>query len=339
VDAGLSTRDNLAMTIEEQFRARVLARLSTDPAVEILAAAGNAPVDRIPAIPLTPAEGGATLRIASNNVSPEYFTLFEIPIVSGRNFTAEEARTEAPAAIVSESAAQRLWPNRNAVGRSLRLGADRRIVTVIGVARDEISRWLMGGGEKTLVYTPAGAQTAGSKLFVRPHGDAVAEQRKLDADLTAIDPNALVEIHKLRIQAWVTEDTYSFQVMYWMSSAIGLLALLLTLSGIYGVLSYAVSQRTKEIGIRMAMGATSRAVTGLVLKQSMRLAMVGALAGGVVAMGLSKILASALVMIDTFDGAAYLGGVTLVLTACAAAAYLPSRRASRIDPLTTLRHD
>jgi predicted permease len=339
VDAGLSTRDNIAMTIEERFRARVLERLSTDPAIEILAAAGNAPVDRIPAVPVTPLERGDTPRIATNSVSPEYFTLFEIPIVSGRNFTAEESRTAAPAAILSQSAAQRLWPNRNAVGRSLRLGADPRIVTVVGVARDELSRWLMDGAEKTLVYTPAGAQTAGSKLFVRPRGDAETERRKLDAELSALDPNALVEIHKLQIQAWVTEDTYGFHLLYWMLSAIGLLALLLTLSGIYGVLSYAVSQRTKEIGIRMAMGATSRTVTGLVLKQSMRLAMVGAAAGCVAAMGVSRILSSALAVINTFDAAAFLGGMALVLAACAAAAWFPSRRASRIDPLMTLRHD
>ncbi len=102
---------------------------------------------------------------------------------------------------------------------------------------------------------------------------------------------------------------------------------------------YAVSQRTREIGIRMALGATRRAVTGLVLRQSMKVALAGALAGSLAAVALSKILASVLAMIDTFDRPAYLGAVALVLAACAAAAWLPSRRASRIDPLTTLRHD
>jgi predicted permease len=339
LDRGLSTRDNIEMVVEEQFRPRVLERLSSDPMIEILAAAGNAPVDRKQSVPVMPASGGATLQIASNSVSPEYFTVFEIPIVRGRNFTAEESRAAAPTAIVSQSTAQQLWPNRDAVGRSLRVGPDQRLVTVIGIARDEISRWLTTGDEKTLVYFPTAARTAGSKLFVRVHGDAETAQRRLDASLTALDPNALDAIHKLQIQEWVTEDAYSFQVAYWMSSAIGILALLLTLSGIYAVLSYVVSQRTKEIGIRMAMGATSRAVTGLVLRQSMRLAILGALAGGTLAMGMSKILSSVLVMIDTFDVAAYIGGVALVLAACAAAAYFPSRRASRIDPLTTLRYD
>jgi ABC-type antimicrobial peptide transport system permease subunit len=121
--------------------------------------------------------------------------------------------------------------------------------------------------------------------------------------------------------------------------AIGVLALLLTLSGIYGVLSYVVSQRTKEIGIRMALGATTGAVTGLVLKQSMRLGIMGTALGGVLALGVSRILASGLVMIDTFDVLPYIGGALLVLSACAAAAYFPSRRAARIDPNFTLRYD
>ena len=176
--------------------------------------------------------------------------------------------------------------------------------------------------------------------MVSAHGDFETARRKIEADLTATDPNAVEEIRKIQIREWVAEDAYyTLRLAYWLSSAIGLLALLLTLSGIYGVLSYVISQRTKEIGIRMAMGATSSAVTGLVLKQSMRLAIIGALAGGVLAMGVSRVLASILVVINTFDGAAYIGGVPLVLAACAAAAYFPSRRASRIDPLITLRYD
>jgi len=192
----------------------------------------------------------------------------------------------------------------------------------------------------SLVYLPSDPRAADNQLFVSVHGDFEVARRQIESDISAIDPAALEEIQKIQIREWVAEDAYySFRVAYWLSSAIGILALLLTLSGIYGVLSYMISQRTKEIGIRMALGATSGSVTGLVLMQSMKLAAVGALAGCVLAMGMSKLLSSVLVMVDTFDGSAYLGGVTLVLATCAAAAYFPSRRASRIDPLTTLRHD
>jgi ABC-type lipoprotein release transport system permease subunit len=213
------------------------------------------------------------------------------------------------------------------------------VVTVIGVARDEISRWITSSDDKGIVYFPASPQIVATKLFLRVCGDAETIRRRMDADLTAIDPDAINEIGRMQIQEWVAEESYSFKVMYWMSSAIGLSALLLTLSGIYGVLSYVVWQRTKEIGIRMALGATTRAVTGLVLPESMRLALTGIAIGSVLAAGMSKILASVLAMINTFDGLAYSGGALLVLAACAAAAYLPSRQASRIDPMITLRHD
>ena len=147
------------------------------------------------------------------------------------------------------------------------------------------------------------------------------------------------EIRRFQVREFVVEEAYSYRVAYWLSSAIGVLALLLTLSGIYGVVAFVVSQRTKEIGIRMAMGATTGAVTGLVVKQSMRLAIIGAVVGVVLALGVTKILTASLVMINAFDGMAYLGGALLVLAACAAAAYLPSRRAARIDPIATLRYD
>jgi predicted permease len=349
LDATLSSRNTIQIVVQEKSREGVLSLLSSEPSIEIIAAAQNAPVERKPMVSVRPIDAGAPSNIAANNVSPEYFALFEIPFVRGRNFTAGEARSGAPVAVISQAAAQRLWPNQEAVGQSLSLIPDRtteprlrryQTVNVIGVARDELSRWIGSGEDKSLVYLPSSPRAAGNEVFIGSHGDIEAARHKIEADLTALDPDAIKQIQKIQIREWVAEDAYyTFRVAYWLSSAIGLLALLLTLSGIYGVLSYVISQRTKEIGIRMAMGATTGVVTGLVLKQSMKLAIIGVVAGCVLAMGLSRILASVLTMINTFDVAAYIGGVALVLTACAAAAYFPSRRASRIDPLKALRYD
>jgi putative ABC transport system permease protein len=340
LETDLGTRNTIEIAVQEKSREAILNRLPSEPSVAILAAARSAPVDRKPMVPVGASEDGIVVDTAANYVSPEYFALFEIPIVRGRNFSTDEARSGAPVAIISQTAAQRLWPNQVATGRSLRLISDRRPVNIIGIARDEISRWIANGEDKSLVYFPSNPRAAGNKLYVGVHSDAEAARRKIEADLTAIDPNAVEQIRRLQIREWVAEDAdYTMRVAYWLSSAIGLLALLLTLSGIYGVVSYVISQRTKEIGIRMALGATSHAVTGLVLKQSIRLAVLGALWGSVLAMAVSKILAAGLVMIHTFDGAAYIGGVVLVLAACAMATYFPSRRAVRIDPLITLRYD
>jgi len=146
-------------------------------------------------------------------------------------------------------------------------------------------------------------------------------------------------MQRLQMREWVAEEAYTFKIAYWLSGAIGLLALFLTLSGIYGVIAFAVSQRTQEIGIRMALGATAQSVTGLFLQQSARLGLVGILLGCMAALGISRLLASVMVASNTFDGLVYIGVVLLVLGACAAAAFVPSRRVARIDPIVALRYD
>ena len=117
------------------------------------------------------------------------------------------------------------------------------------------------------------------------------------------------------------------------------LALFLTLTGIYGVVSYFVTQRTKEIGIRVALGATTRTVVGLVLTQSLRLTAIGIGLGVGLALGVSRLLASNLVFMRGFDAAAFAAGVSLVASSALAAAYVPSRRAAQINPIQTLRYD
>ena len=348
LDSTLSTRNTIQISVQEKSREAVLARLASDPSIETVAAAQSTPVERKSPVSVRPASG-TILNTASNRVSPEYFALFEIPILRGRNFTPDEGRTNAPVAIISQTAAQQLWPNQDALGQTLALNPDaasaaqtRRAqeVTVIGLASDEMSRWINNGEEKTLVYLPTSLHAAGNEILLGPRGDATLVRRNIEANLTAIDPNALKQIQTIQIRQWVAEDAYfTFRIAYWVSSAIGILALLLTLSGIYGVVSYVITQRTKEIGIRMALGATTGEVTGLLLRESMRLAISGAAIGCILAAALSKILASTLVMINPFDVAPYVAAIPLVLAACAAAAWFPSRRASRIDPLTTLRYD
>ncbi len=130
---------------------------------------------------------------------------------------------------------------------------------------------------------------------------------------------------------------YPFRVAHWLSAGIGTLALLLTISGIYGLLSYTLSQPTRDIGIRMAPGATVRAVTGIVLGQSLRLCGIGVTIGTTLALGASTILSSALVMMDTFDVLGYASGIVIVVAACLVAALGPARNAARIEPVVALR--
>jgi predicted permease len=337
LDIGLRTRDVIEIEFQKKFRSRVLAQISSESFVRMFAAAKDPPLDgAFPKVPVRTTDGEDFTQASSNHVSPEYFTVLEIPILRGRNFTKEEANSAAPVVIVSQATAQRLWPGREALGQSLHIRHDQ-LASVIGISRDVVSGFVGNGVDGTCIYFPTSPRASGNALLVAVTGDPEIARRKLDADLTAIDSGVVEQIHKL--QEFVAGQLYPFQVAYWVCSAIGALALLLTLSGIYGVLSYAVSQRTKEIGIRMAMGATTPSVIGLVLNQSMKLAVTGVVLGAILAAGVSRIFASLLAMMNTFDGLAYGASMLLVLAACAAAAYFPSRKAVRIDPVSTLRCD
>jgi hypothetical protein len=212
-------------------------------------------------------------------------------------------------------------------------------VLVIGIARDAVNGWVGDGPDQTCIYLPTTSLSAGNVLFARVRGDADVAGRRLDALLTASIPGAVDQIHTM--DDILAAQLYPFRALYWTSSALGGLALLLTLSGIYGVLSYVVTQRTKEIGIRVALGARPGVVAALVLRQSLRYAFVGAAIGGTAALGLLRVAASQLdmKMFGSFDWVAFGMGLLLAIAASAAAAWLPSRRAAGIEPVSTLRCD
>src|SRR6185369_7140190 len=157
-------------------------------------------------------------------------------------------------------------------------------VQIIGIARDAVNGWVGNGQDQSCIYFPTTPLAAGNVLFARFGADADGMRRKLDTSLTESIPGAVDQIHTM--QEILAAQLYPFRALYWISSAVGGLALLLTLSGIYGVLSYVITQRTKEIGIRVALGASPGVVAALVLRQSLRFAFVGAAIGGTAALGL-----------------------------------------------------
>jgi predicted lysophospholipase L1 biosynthesis ABC-type transport system permease subunit len=336
------------LEFQEKYRPQILARLAAEPVVQSMAAAASPPLDGV--LPSVPALAAQRKAVSTwyNFVSPEYFDVLSIPIVRGRNFTGQEAAAKAPVIIVSQAAARKFWPNQNALGQSIQIvpepGAnpDARLrpyksARVIGVAGDIMSCCFVIGKDPALVYLPATPSMAKTTLLVHVHGDDRVARRALDAGLSSISANAIDQIHPM--EQFRASGVYPFRAMAWICSLLGGLALLLTLSGVYGVLSYLVTQRRKEIGIRMALGATAGSVSRLVLRQSLRLAVAGMLIGGLLAIGVSLWLASFIATMNVFDLPAYAAGALLVLVAAAAAAWIPSSRAARIDPITTLRYD
>jgi len=344
---GMRTRDVVLLNLDEQARAAALARLRAEPIVSDVGASTQSPLDGM--YPSLGVRGAGDARIAVAGVDfvdAGFFRVVGIPIVRGRPFTQDEERRGSPVAIVSEAAARALWAGRDPIGQLVQQSAEpprdsrlarARTARVIGVSRNAVSGWIGTGLERPVVFYPASADSAGANVLARVTGDAKQAQRRIDLDVSAVDPRAINEIHTL--DDYLAVQRWPFRIFSWLSAAIGALALTLTVIGIYGVLSYLVAQRTKEIGIRMALGASVGVVVGKVLRQSLRYAVVGIAAGSVLALGVSKVFASVLVIVDTFDPAGYAWGIAVVLAACVAAAWAPSQRAARVNPVEMLREE
>jgi predicted permease len=335
-DIGFYTDRAIAMEVADNGRRRVIDALSSDPGVDRIAAASSVPLGgRVPTVNAS-SQNGPTISAAFNEVSPGYFEMLGIPLVRGRNFSAQEATSEASVVILSASAAARFFSGKDALGQTLRVGTPERDVRVIGVAPDIVTCCIPYGKDAALLYLPTNPLKKGSVL-VHVRGEVEAERHRLDAQLRVLAPGAINDIHSL--DQYRAVGIYAFRAASMIGAAVGGLALLLTLTGIYGVVSYFVTQRTKEIGIRVALGATTFLVTSLVLKQSMRLTAFGVAIGTALAIVVARLLASQMIFMQIFDAEAFAGGLLLVVSAALAAGYIPSRRAARIDPIETLRYD
>jgi predicted permease len=300
--------------------------------------------------------GDTTLGVGCKLVSPEYFDLLGITVLRGRLFAPEERSPAAGVVVISDAVAQRFWPQGDALGQMIRFGgasgrattADgapqvpAQLFTVIGVVRDVRSALKMFDFTYSGIYLPVTSDQSKTSLVLRVHGDPDTARRTLLDALTKVDP-ALGQITTMRMTAQL--ETAVFEVAFWMAVILGGLALALTVSGLVSVLSYLVEQRRAEIGVRMALGATPRDILTLVVSQSMRPIAAGVVVGGCLAAAVTIVLLSTPLaeMIGTFvrafDPLAYAASLSIIVATCLVAAFLPARRAARLNPIATLRAD
>jgi predicted permease len=338
LDTGMDTMPIVEIGIREKARQSVLEKLVAEPVVKLVAATSDPPLNgAFPTVGVSLAGFQRLPKAQYSFVSPQFFEVLAVPITAGRNFVPGETSV----ALISQTAAHQLFPNQDPLGQTIQLAGGRLphpvSVGIVGVARDTNAGWTGDDPDRTLIYLTSSVNTAGTTLLVRVKGDTEAARQRLELILDSGEKGAVTEIHKM--QEFVAGRIYPYEAAYWVSASVGGLALLLTLSGIYGVLSYVVAQRTKEIGIRMAIGANRWTLIRMILRQSLRLAAAGTLTGALLAFGTARLLAFALVGINAYDAVSYTSGVLVVLAACVCAAYFPARRAAGVNPTVTLRYD
>jgi predicted permease len=271
-----------------------------------------------------------------NNIGPGYFRLMRTALVKGREFDEDDRGDTAPVAVVNETMAARYWPGRDAVGGRFRLG--ERWVNVVGVVRSTAYRDL---GEKPApwFFLPLfQGYRPDMTLLVRTEGEAAALTGPVTGLVRALDPG-IAPFGVTTLSAFIGAADFRQRVGSQLLGLFGALGLVLACVGLYGVLSFAVARRTREIGVRMALGAARRDVYGLVLSQAAALVAAGLALGLAAAAVAARLLRSLLLDLSPWDPAAFAGVAAVLLAAACVACALPALRATRIDPVTALRQE
>jgi putative ABC transport system permease protein len=279
----------------------------------------------------------ATLQMRS--VAPGFFETLRIRLVSGRPFNETDGKGATRVAIINEALGRRYFSGQNVLGKVLKFGPEPddqcQIVGMVADTRDVTLR----AEPRPQVYLPLLRNTEASlHLFVRTSADPLALAADLRKAVWAIDKDEPVS-HVQSMTEVIAQSVAEPRFRTWLLGVFAAAGLTLTLVGIYGVVSYMAGQRTREIGIRVALGAQRGNVLRLVLGQGVRLAMAGAIAGVVGSLALTRLLKGQLFGIKPTDPATLIGAAVLMLLVALAACYAPARRATRVDPLVALRHE
>jgi putative ABC transport system permease protein len=275
------------------------------------------------------------------SISPDYFRTMRIPLKRGRAFTAQDRQGAPATAIVSEGCARTLWPNEEAMGKYIKLGgpSDKKPwMEIVGIVGD-VRQYSLDRAPSMEAYIPLAQDTSFSyRMVIRTASDPLSMERAVraafaDADKT--QPVFNVAPLDKYLSSTLAERTFTLALL----AMFGALALGLAAIGIYGVISYAVTLRTREVGIRMALGAQKSDVLGLILRQSMVLAACGLIAGFTASLALTRFLATLLYDVRPSDLATSAMVTALLVAVAMTASYIPARRAMRVDPTIALRHE
>jgi predicted permease len=283
--------------------------------------------------------GSAGLTIMTNVVSPGYFKTMQIPILEGRDFDDRDQPKTQRVVIVNQKMAQMLWPGDSAAGKRIFIGAESRdALEVVGVVKTGKYSALAEDPKPFFYYSSGQRRPATMALVIRGNVDPRSLVGAVRTEIQALDRRVPVfgvktmDEHKT-YALWAPNMAASF------SLAFGVVAILLSAVGLYSVMAYVVSQRTREVGIRMALGANRGDVMKMITRQGMRLAAVGVALGLLLALALAQVLSSLLIGVSGYDVTTFILVPALLAVVALVACYLPARRATKVDPLVALRYE
>ena len=330
------------------FYRGVLESIRSIPGVKSAGMANNLPFTgfhltlAIPAPPNSAGGPGGTIGFAGRSVSPGYFQAMGTPFVAGRDFTEAENRVDAPCVrIVNQALARLYWPGEDAVGQRLPGVCPKGAAAVIvGVVADSKQESVDSQAQPEL-YEPYAQHPFASFLVtfaIRTTSDPLDVAMAVRQAVQQVDNDQPV-IQLRTMQEVISESIWRQRISASVLGVFAAIALLLAAVGIYSLIAYSISRRTHEFGIRSALGATRRDVLGLVLRQGLRLTLMGLVAGIILSLGLTRTLRSLLFGVTSTDLVTFAGVIALLVVTALLACYIPARRAANVDPMVALRYE
>jgi predicted permease len=278
------------------------------------------------------------MRVASAG----YFETMKIPLIRGRFFTEQDTKESERVVIVDENMARTYWPNADPVGKRLKFGRgdnnNNPWMTVVGVVAT-VKHYALDTDSRVALYTSHLQSGSGSlSIAARTTTDPVSVAAAITREARAIDPNLPVYDVKT-MEQWLSESLARRRFAMLSLGLFALVAVILAAIGIYGVMSYSVAQRTREIGIRVALGAQTRNVLKLVISQGMLLAGIGVAAGLIFAFAITRVMSSLLFGVGATDPLTFAAIALLLAGVALLACWIPARRAAKVDPIIALRYE
>ena len=358
VNPGFDTRDVLAARIrltparysagaqQKLFFDNMLGSLQAHPGVQSASLANTLPLSGNMFMILfdpRPDYPEPVMILRSSDISPDYFTTFRIPIRRGRSFTAEDRAGAPPVAVINRATADQLWPGQDPIGRQLTIGGPRgpgAPITIVGLI-DNLRSASLDATPQPEIYRPAAQQSGMGEMWVALRASTGRPLQLVGAIRDAVhqaDPEQSIG-DIVSVEQLIGRQTAARRFNTTLLTIFALLAVGLALVGIYGVTAYAVTQRTRELGIRMALGARGVDVVGLLMRESLRRVGVGVGLGLLAALGVTRALSAMLFEVAPRDAVTFAATALLLVAVALVATWVPARRATKVDPMVALRYE